>query len=221
MKRGAKSLSQKIEDLIVHLKKSIAEHKQLALDRKELEDLLKHTKLSYQSSQEEALRRERAIANENFVMQTSELGEHIMTLSRQLKDAEQKMRAVYTVGTSSFLLATGATLSSLTATLDVTPTPLPTPNASASRESSPTSAHDDVASVIPTTRTTTTPGTPLEYMDAADANNQVIYLQHLHTINYILKSSNREAMNEESFLCRWPDEWKETVEAVKRNKTNG
>ncbi len=145
MKKGAKSLSKKIEDLIVHLKKSIAEHKQLALDRKELEDLLKHTKLSYQSSQEEALRRERAIANENFVMQTSELGEHIMTLSRQLKDAEQKMRAVYTVGTSSFLLATGATLSSLTATPDVTPMPLPTPNVGASHESSPTSVRDDVA----------------------------------------------------------------------------
>jgi hypothetical protein len=161
------------------------------------------------------------MANEKLVMQTSELEDHIITLSRQLKDAEQKLRAVSAVGTSSVVLATGATLSSLTATPDVTPTPLPTPNAGASHESSPTSVRDDVASVIPTTRTPTTPSTPLEYMDAADANNQVIHLQHLHTLNYILNSSDSEAISDESFLCRWPDEWTEKVEAMKRNKIEG
>ena len=116
-------------------------------------------------------------------MQTSDLEDHIITLSRQLKDAEHKLRAVSAVGTS-VVLATGGTLSSLTATPDViNPIPLLTPNTGASHESSPTSARDDVASVIPTTRTPTNPSTPSEYMDVDDANSQIIHLQHLHTLN--------------------------------------
>jgi len=43
VKRGAKSLSPKIKKLVRNLKKRIAEHRHLVLERNELEDLLKHT----------------------------------------------------------------------------------------------------------------------------------------------------------------------------------
>ena len=145
-------------------------------------------------------------------MLTTKYEDHIVTLSRRLKDAEQKSRAASAAGTSSFVLATGATISFVMATLDVTPTLLPTPTTGASHELSPTSARDDVASVLPTTRIPITSNAALEYMDVADANNHVIHLHHLHILSYILNSSDCEAITKECFLCRWPDEWTEKAE---------
>jgi hypothetical protein len=89
------------------LKKNTTEHQDLveeiALERKENEDMLKQTTMSLDSNLEDALRRKKARATEELGMRTSELEDHIVTLSRQLKDTEAKVAELQNAGTSSFV----------------------------------------------------------------------------------------------------------------------
>ena len=76
---------------------------EIALERKENEDMLKQTTMSLESNLEDTLRREKARATEELTMRTSELEDHIVTLSRQLKVAEAKMAELQNAGTSLFV----------------------------------------------------------------------------------------------------------------------
>ena len=88
----------------------------MRLDRIELQETHQQKTLSLESNYEENLIRERQKMKEEMVIQTSELDDHSITLARQLKDAEEKLR-LYTAGSSSpFAAATAAQTSSTTLT---------------------------------------------------------------------------------------------------------
>jgi hypothetical protein len=88
----------------------------MRLDRIELQETHQQKTLSLESNYEETLIRERQKMIEEMVIQTSELDDHCITLARQLKDAEEKLR-LYTAGSSSpFAAATAAQTSSTTLT---------------------------------------------------------------------------------------------------------
>ena len=124
---------------------------------------------------------------EEVVIQTSELEDHIRTLARQLKDAELKL-SLYTAGNSgTFVAATVARTSSTTLTPNITPTPLstrvvdihadPSPSTTAANDASPSRVSNDA----------------VEYIDAADANDFLMYKQHFHTYDYILSHEGHES----------------------------
>jgi hypothetical protein len=89
VKKSTKSLSVKIKALANMLMKKTTEHhnlvKDIALERKETENMLKQTTMSLESNLEDALQREKSRAREESTMRSSELEDHIVTLSRQLK----------------------------------------------------------------------------------------------------------------------------------------
>ncbi len=99
VKKSTKPLSVKIKGL-ANMK--IAEHhdlvKDTSLERKENEDIPNHTTMSLESNLEDALRMEKARATKDLTMRTSELEDHIVTLSRQLKAAEAKLVELQNAG---------------------------------------------------------------------------------------------------------------------------
>ena len=134
VKKSTKSLSVKIKALASMLKKKTVEHQDLveeiALERKENEDMLKHNTMSLESNFEDALRREKVRATEESTTRTSELEDHIVTLSRQLEVAEAKVAELQNARTSSFVSPIFALTSYPERTPSGTPTPLRTPTSS-------------------------------------------------------------------------------------------
>ena len=104
----------------------MSEHQELVNDisteRKENEDILKQTTMSLESNLEDALRREKPRATEELSMRMSELENHIVTLSRQLKVAEAKIAELQNAGTSPFVSPILAPTSCPTTTSCGTPT---------------------------------------------------------------------------------------------------
>jgi chaperonin cofactor prefoldin len=130
VKKTTKSLSVKIKGLANMLKKKIAEHqdllKDISLERKENEHILKHIRMSLDCNLEDALRREKVRAVEELAMRTSELEDHIVALSRQLKVVEAKLVELQNAGTSPFVPPILAPISCSTTIPCGTRTPFPT-----------------------------------------------------------------------------------------------
>jgi hypothetical protein len=61
----------------------------------------------------------------------------------------------------------------------------------------------------------------VEYIDAADANEYLIHQQHIHTNNYILSLTKDQSFVREPYLSRWPREWTEKVDALKKSNMDG
>ncbi len=66
----------------------------------------------------------------------------------------------------------------------------------------------------------------MEYIDAADANEYIIYQQNLLSYNYILSfpegvESGKKSLGGELYLSRWPNEFTEKVDALKKNNRDG
>jgi hypothetical protein len=85
-------LSQKISFLEQKYEKVAAEHAEMPKEKLEYEQTLEQMRMDLEESNETALQRERAEANEKLVMTTSELEGHIVTLSRQLKASSALVR---------------------------------------------------------------------------------------------------------------------------------
>ena len=240
VKKSTKSLSVKIKALANMLKKKTAEHQELveeiALERKEHEDMLKQTAMSIESNLEDALRREKARAAEELTLKTSELDDHIVTLSRQLKVAEAEVAELQKAGTSSFLSPIHAPTSYPTRTPSVTPTPFRTPPSSAVPTkplfSIPFSrACEDVCEHRNTGASATQIAT-FEYIDALDATASIIHLRHLQTLDYITSLIDPDLSIDpdltgvaellaKPYICRWPNEWTKRVDALKKVRGEG
>jgi hypothetical protein len=241
VKKPTKSLSVKIKALANMFQKKTAEHQDLveevALERKENEDLLRQTTLSLETNLQDALRREKARAAEELTMRTSELDDHIVTLSRQLKVAEAKVAELQNVGISSFVSPILAPTSCPTTTPCGTPTRFRTPPSTAAAVEPhhsipcPSRACEDVHDPR-STSASTTPSATFEYIDAVDATASIIHLRHLHTLNYITSGIDPDLSIDpdvtgvadvlaEPFICRWPDEWTKRVDALKKVRCEG
>jgi hypothetical protein len=87
VKKSTKSLSVKFKELANILKKKIAEHQDLVkdifLERKENKNIMKQTTMSLESNLEDALRREKARAIEEWTIRTSELEDHIQHVNEE------------------------------------------------------------------------------------------------------------------------------------------
>ena len=83
--------------------------------------------MSLESSLEDALRREKARATEELTVRSSELEDHIATISRQLKIAEAKLAELQNARTSPLLSPMLAPTSCPTTTPCGTPIPFRTP----------------------------------------------------------------------------------------------
>jgi hypothetical protein len=98
-----KSLSKLINELVKNYLNKIEELESLKedvrLEKREFADTLEKTKLSYDSSHEEALRREREAREDKLLLQAFQHEAHIIQLSRQLKEAEEKLRFIPISGT--------------------------------------------------------------------------------------------------------------------------
>ncbi len=75
-------MSQEIISLAQKYEKVAAEHAEMSKEKLEYEQTLEETRMALEESNETALQRERAEANEKLAMATSELEDHIVTLSR-------------------------------------------------------------------------------------------------------------------------------------------
>jgi len=144
---------------------------------------------------------------EEDVIRTSELDDHFRTLAMQLKDVEEKLRLHPAGSSSPFGAATLARILSPTVTPYLTPTPLSTWTVKVHADLSPSTTIADVASTSVVASITTNDA--VECIDAADANERIIRLQHLHTYNYILSLTKGDEFAKESFVeeschSRWP-----------------
>ena len=127
---------------------------------------------------------------EEMVIQTSELEDHIKTLAMQLKDAELKLSLYATGNSGTFVAATVARTSSTTLTPNLSPTSLSTRVVDVHAATSPsiTTANDASTSRVG--------NDAVEYIDAADASEFLIYKQHFHTYDYILSPEGHESANQ-------------------------
>ncbi len=91
MKRP-KTLTMLINELVKNFNNQVEEleglKEDMRLERREFADTLEQTNLSYESSHEEALRREREAGEEKLSLQAFVQEGSIIQLSRQLKKAE-------------------------------------------------------------------------------------------------------------------------------------
>ena len=140
-----------------------------------------------------------------------------------MKEAEEKL-SLYTAGSSStFVAATVARTPSTTLTPNLTPTPLPSRIVDVHADPSPSTT---VANVASTSRVvSSTPNDAVEYIDAADANEYIMYLQNALTYDYIVSlpgvKFGNKSLGGEPYLSRWPNEWTEKVDALKKNNRDG
>ena len=81
-------MSLKTNFLAQKYEKVAAEHAKMSKEKLEYEQTLEQTRIALEVSNKTALQRKRAEANEKLMMATSELEDHIVTLSRHLKAAE-------------------------------------------------------------------------------------------------------------------------------------
>ena len=143
---------------------------------------------------------------EEIVFQTSELEDHMRTLARQLKDAELKLSS-YTAGNSTTL------------TPNLTPTPLSTRVLDVHADPSPSTTDANDAS------TSRLGNDAVEYIDAADANDFLMYKQHFHTYDYILSPEGHESAQKSCvggpYVTKWPKEWTQDVDALKKSNKDG
>ena len=70
---------------------------------------------------------------------------------------------------------------------------------------------------------TTTPSDSHEYIDALDANTALTFYRHPHTYYYIISRndenhSNLEKLAGQTYMCRWPQEWANKIEALRKFK---
>jgi hypothetical protein len=143
-----------------------------------------------------------------MVIQTSDLDDHIKLLAMQLKDAEDKLRALFAAGTSPFPAAIVPMTPSPTLTPNLTPTPFSTRIVPVDADPSPSTTVADVASVALPVGSNSSHNA-IEYIDAAYANDYIMYHQHLHTKHYIVSiieevESINETILEEPYISRWP-----------------
>ncbi len=69
-----------------------------------------------------------------------------------------------------------------------------------------------------------TPNDVVKYIDAADANDVVIYFRHVFTHEYLISEDegpHTVPILGEPYVCRWPDEWSLKVEALKKYQRDG
>jgi hypothetical protein len=226
--RGKKNLSQKIISLAQKYEKVAAEHTEMSKEKLEYEQTLEETRMALEESNETALQRERAEANEKLAMATSELEDHIVRLSRQLKAAEALVRDRPAASTPCQAIL--APTLSPTSTPNVFPTPVSGATVAVDEFKPSPNPNIDNAPSIPLRATptidATTSGDSYEYIDALDANPTLIHQRHLHTYNYILSRndenhSNIEELVSQPYMCRWPQEWTNKVEALRKYKGQG
>ncbi len=65
-------------------------------------------------------------------------------------------------------------------------------------------------------------GATVEYIDAADACDHITYDRHAETYAYIRSLTaknigNLEELIDEPYICRWPEEWTNKVNAMKKS----
>ena len=74
---------------------------------------------------------------------------------------------------------------------------------------------------------TTTTCDSYEYIDALDANTALIHQRHLHNYDYILSRNDEnhsnlvELVGQTYIMCRWPQEWTNKMEALRKFKGQG
>ena len=102
-----------------------------------------------------------------------------------------------------------------------------------SLESTPSTiqTREDVCPTIsPSTReadTYTTQCAAFEYIDALDANDDVVHHRHLHTLNYIMDLTDKNMADDTNAIKisyishRWPPEWTKRVGALKNVRGEG
>ncbi len=66
----------------------------------------------------------------------------------------------------------------------------------------------------------------VEYFDAAVGGNHIIYDRHVQTYDYIKpltteNMGNLEKLIDQPYICSWPDEWTNKVNAMKKSGENG
>ena len=69
-------------------------------------------------------------------------------------------------------------------------------------------------------------GCTVEYIDAADAGDHIIYDRHVRAYAYIRSLTakdigNLEKLIDEPYICRWPEEWTNKVNAMKKSGEMG
>ncbi len=134
-------MSKLINELVKNFNNKVEEleglKEDIRLERREFADTLEQTKLSYGSSHEEALRRESEEEEEKLLLHASEQEGHIIQISRQLKEAEEKLRFIPVSRTPLNRSITIGTTSTPTQTPNVDPTPLHSPNVQVDADPSP------------------------------------------------------------------------------------
>ena len=117
---------------------------------------------------------------EKMAIQTSDLDDHIRTLHMQMKDVEDKLH-LHTAGSpSSFVVATVAWTSSPTLTPNLTSTSLSSQIVDVHADPSQFTTVIDVASALHVANITT--NDEIEYIDAADANEYIIFTNNICTL---------------------------------------
>jgi hypothetical protein len=226
--RVKKTLSQKIISLAQKYEKVVAEHAEMTKEKLEYEQTLEETRMALEESNETALQRERAEANEKRAMATSGLEDHIVILSRQLKAVEALV--CDRPATSTPCPAILAAALSPTLTPNIVPTVVSGATVAVDEFRPSPNPNIDNAPSIPLwatpTNDATTPGDSYEYIDALDANPTLIHLRHLHTYNYVLSRNDENHSNIEELvsrpcMCRWPREWTNKIEALRKYKEQG
>ena len=122
--------------------------------------------------------------------------------------------SLYTAGNfGTFVAATVARTSSTTLTPNLTPTPLSTRVLDVHADPSPSTTDANDAS------TSRVGNDAVEYIDAADANDFLMYKQHFHTYDYILSPEGHESTQKSRvagpYVTKWPKEWTQNVDALK------
>jgi hypothetical protein len=145
----------------------------------------------------------------------------IRQLTSQLQVAQEKLVLHNLASPEGFLSPILAQPASRLRTPSITPSPPPSlpsfaPSAGAATTSMPRSS----------THPATDSGATIEYVDAADAGNHIIYDGHVQTYDYIMSLTaknmgNLEKLIDEPYICRWRDEWTNKVNAMKKSGDSG
>jgi hypothetical protein len=221
--RGKKPLTQKISFLTQKYEKVGAEHAEMAKEKEDYEKGLEQMRTALEESNEMALQREREKAHEKHATETSQLEDYIVTLARQLKASEAlggngpststPCPAILepTLSPTPASNIAPALVSGATVPVDVfTPSPTPNIDNSASIQVRPSSMNDATAV-----------GDSYEYIDARDADCALIHKIYLTTYKYILSRtdenlSNLQELVDQPYMCRWPKEWTNKIEALRK-----
>jgi hypothetical protein len=105
-------------------------------------------------------------------------------------------------------------------------TPSVTPIAPHLPSSAPSAGAATTSMPRSSTHAATNSGATVEYIDAADAGDHIIYNRHVQTLAYIRSLTaknigNLEKLIDEPYICRWPEEWTNKGNAMKKSGEMG